>query len=468
MHFYKKILLALLFASLSPLSLLAEESLEKMFAERSKCFVNVKYIVQLEEDRYQREVTGLVVDNNGLVMLAPIDVDADARLSELKDFRVFVYGGDESGYDAEYLGASKYYGANFVRLKKLPSEGLMLPYTNFKTSNFSVGDRVWGVQSLGEKFSYAKAMLISSVSYKDKMPLLYGICNESVTNRAGPIFNFKGEFLGMGISKGSIDNFYIPERRRFFAAVIQRNAPDLFLAASEIEEILKFVPQNPEGDPCGWLGIFGTQALKKEVAKLMGLSDKGALVVGDVLENSAADKAGLKKGDIMVGMQGKPFNHFNLENAYGSQFGVNLSKTSPGDKVTLSVISSGSESPKELEVTLGEIPNNFRKSKVCYFERLGFSIRNFLVFDAVERRILKMDEQGAVIRYVKPNSPAHSAQPTPLVSRDRIKEINSVKIESYEQALEILSKIDSDESQKELVLMLESFNETKVVRINLK
>lgn len=472
MRFYKKFFaMCLSLVALVPLSLFAEENFEKMFETRAKCMVSVKYIMQLEEDRRQYEVTGLVVDDKGLVMLSVGDVDPDVGISELKDFKVFVFGGDEDGYEAEYLGASKYYGANFVRLKKLPVEGLMLPYSNFKIADFEIGEKVWGVQSMGESFSYAKSMSTSTICFKDKIPLSSGICGEGITNRAGPVFNFKGEFLGMGTSTRSIDSdlyLYTPDRKRFPASIAHRNAPDIFLAASEIGEILNFIPKNPEGDSSGWLGTFGTQALKKDVAKLMGLSDKGALVVGDVIEGSAADIAGLKKGDILVGMNDRPFERFNLENAFRTKFSMDISKTSPGDKIVLDVISSGQEKPRKLELVLGEIPNTFRKAKKLYFPRLGFSIREFLVFDAVDRRILKMDEQGAVIKYVKPNSPAHSAQPTAVKRRDRIKEINSIKVENYAHALEILSKIEADESQKEIVLMLEDLNETKVVRINLK
>ena len=87
--------------------------------------------------------------------------------------------------------------------------------------------------------------------------------------------------------------------------------------------------------------------------------------------------------------------------------------------------------------------------------------------DAVARRKLDNDLNGAVVQFVRDNSPASSALPTPLAAGDLIKEINSEPVKTYAEAVEKLSKINDDESAKELVILSEDARETKVIRIKL-
>ena len=83
------------------------------------------------------------------------------------------------------------------------------------------------------------------------------------------------------------------------------------------------------------------------------------------------------------------------------------------------------------------------------------------------RNMQKPVIDAPVVQFVKPNSPASSAQPNGLGSSEIIREINSVPIKSYKQAVEILSKINSDKSVKEMVILSEDYKETKLLRIKL-
>ena len=137
-----------------------------------------------------------------------------------------------------------------------------------------------------------------------------------------------------------------------------------------------------------------------------------------------------------------------------------------GDKIKLSVI-RGADAPKDFEITLGESPKTIRQSKTKYFKRIGFSIREFLLDDAIELKAISKKIEQPVVKYVKPNSPAQSAMPSKLAVGDIIKEINSKPIKNYAQAVEELKKINDDASVKSLVILAEDFKETKVIRIKL-
>jgi serine protease Do len=95
-----------------------------------------------------------------------------------------------------------------------------------------------------------------------------------------------------------------------------------------------------------YIGI-GTTDLTPEDAERFGLPvDSGALVQ-QVEPGSGADEAGVRRGDVIVGLGGAP-----IENT-GDLLGA-LRDYQPGDTVDLTVVRDGNE--QTLEVTLGERP----------------------------------------------------------------------------------------------------------------
>lgn len=94
----------------------------------------------------------------------------------------------------------------------------------------------------------------------------------------------------------------------------------------------------------GYLGI-GIQDLSQDLAKSFGIKNAKGALVSDVKEESPADQAGLKQGDVITAFQGSP-----VEDAVALQRLV--TRTAVGMKVPVKVIRDGHE--KDLTVTIGE------------------------------------------------------------------------------------------------------------------
>src|SRR6185295_25936 len=76
------------------------------------------------------------------------------------------------------------------------------------------------------------------------------------------------------------------------------------------------------------------QTVDHALASGLGLARDHGVVLADVLPRSDADKAGLRPGDLVVSLDGKP-----MEN--GRQLRVGLYRHVPGDVVTLEVLRDG-------------------------------------------------------------------------------------------------------------------------------
>lgn len=80
----------------------------------------------------------------------------------------------------------------------------------------------------------------------------------------------------------------------------------------------------------GEIGVYA-QTINSDIAKGLGLPQNLGVILGDVVPDKPADKAGLKIGDIVLSLNGKP-----MEN--GRQFNINVYPKAVGDTVTLGVL----------------------------------------------------------------------------------------------------------------------------------
>ncbi|MCL9668305.1 serine endoprotease DegP [Rosenbergiella epipactidis] len=90
----------------------------------------------------------------------------------------------------------------------------------------------------------------------------------------------------------------------------------------------------------GELGIMGTE-LNSELAKAIHVNAQRGAFISQVLPNSSAEKAGMKPGDVIVSMNGKPLNSFAALRAEVGSLPV-------GTKLALGIIRDG----KPVNVTL--------------------------------------------------------------------------------------------------------------------
>jgi len=147
----------------------------------------------------------------------------------------------------------------------------------------------------------------------------------------------------------------------------------------------------------GFLGVVNPETVTPEMAAALGLEDTKGVLIPHVIEDSAAEKAGLKHNDIIVELNDQP-----LEKA--SELLNRVAALRPGTKVKMVVIRDGKR--KTLTVKLGERPPRAEidGAPPDVLKQLGLTVKNLT--DDLAQRLGYEGLTGVVVTRVEPGSQA--------------------------------------------------------------
>ena len=149
-------------------------------------------------------------------------------------------------------------------------------------------------------------------------------------NSGGPLIDLSGRVVG-------INTAIIPYAQGIGFAI------PVNMAKQVMDDLVKYGSVKR-----GWLGVY-IQSLTKEFAEAYGIKEDHGAVISDVLADSPAEEAGLKRGDVVLTINGeKVKDHQQLVNK--------IRQRMSGEKVSIGIVRQGKLSA--LSVTLGEIPGN--------------------------------------------------------------------------------------------------------------
>lgn len=458
----------LLFSALllAPCVSRAAADLPTLWAERAKCAVAVEYVTETETERQSTISMGTVIDANGTIIMPSGAVDPRAATWQLKEFKVYLPG-DPTGTPAEYLGQDAFTGWHFVRAgEKIRAQ--LTPVTAFAAKGASpvpeLAEFVWGVGLRNKDEDFAPYLMQSHVALIQSLPQRTAIAQQEVASPGLPVFNRDGVLVGLAAA--SFGQSYLQfgrGPRPQPVVLINVEESSAFLLAEEMLPYLGRVPKNVSGRPLAWLGAYGLEPMDREVAKFLKLEAQSGAVVSEVLEGSPAEKAGLKDRDIILALDGKPLPQLKPDRVVVSYIELEVSRRAPGDTLALSVLRGGDR--VGLKAVLGEEPKLLREAERKYFDRLGFTAREFVYGDAIDRHVKIADTTGAVAHFVKPSSPAGVAGLRP---DDWIKEIDGTEVKTFAAATAKLTEVEGDLARSEFVLLVSRNGETAVLRVKLK
>lgn len=180
----------------------------------------------------------------------------------------------------------------------------------------------------------------------------------------------------------------------------------------------------------GYLGVY-IQNVTPEIAKAFNLNQNAGALVGDVQPNTPGARAGLKKGDVVVGLNGTPVKDAN-------DLQLRISESAPGTSVSLDVMRDGKS--QNVNVTLGELPeklasNNEPGENNATGGLQGVDVQA-LTPDIAQQLQVPAGTNGVVVSSVDESSPAAAAG---LQRGDVIEEVNHRAVSSLEQYKQAVS-----------------------------
>lgn len=447
-------------------NLVRSADLTTLWAERIACTVAVEFYIETETDRHETVAYGTVIDDQGTVILQNTAINLRFSPSQLKNFKMYTPG-EPLGVACEYLGVDALTGWHFLRAPEALRAKLK-PVTAFaakKPHAPGLAEELWGLGLRGKDEDFLPYIMCSRLALINSLPQRTGLTQQEVTAPGLPVFNTAGEFVGLG--QASFGQSYIQfsrnDRGGTPVMLVNIEESSAVLLAEEVLPFLDRIPNNLFGRPLAWLGTYGLQPVDPEVARYLKLDNQSAAVVSEVLEGSPAEQAGVAERDIIIAVNGKALPRFKPDRVVTTYLDRVVDAAKPGEKLHLTVLRNGQR--VEIDTTLAEAPKLSREAPRKYFDRVGFTAREFIFSDAVVRRVKRAECSGVIAHFVKPSSPANVAG---LQTDDWIKEIDGVEVKTFEQATERLGAIEGDLTRSEFVMLVSRNGETSVLRVKLR
>ena len=218
-------------------------------------------------------------------------------------------------------------------------------------------------------------------------------------NSGGPLLNTRGEVIGIN------------------TAIFSRSGGNIGIGFAVPVNIAKdLLPQLKKGKIVrGWLGVH-IQAVTPSLRDKLDLDTVEGALVSQVIPDSPADKAGLKRGDVIISFDGMA-----IEEMHDLPYLV--SKTDVGRKVAVVIERDGRQ--KTIEVKIGKLedeqqPPAENSEADMPKKQLGMALREVTPEMADQYNLAVTS--GIVILQVEPGSPASEAGLRPgdiIVEADR-------------------------------------------------
>ena len=188
----------------------------------------------------------------------------------------------------------------------------------------------------------------------------------------------------------------------------------------------------------GYLGV-NIQNITPELASALKLQDAKGVLVADVIPGGPAEKAGIKRGDVIVAFEGKAVQDSH-------ELPAMVAGTPVGKEVTVTVLTDGREHPVTAKITAmdaEELASN-EPGKPTQ-GKWGLQLQD--VNPQLAEQLGLKSDRGAVVVEVKPGSPAEEAG---VRQGDVILEVNRQAVKSVKEVKDQVAKA----GEKDTLLLL--------------
>ncbi len=355
-----------------------------------------------------------------------------------EDSKITVTLNDQTSYDAEVVGLDD--KTDIAVIKIVVDKGADISTAPLGDSDWiEVGD--W-VIAIGNPFSENLRGTVTTgvVSAKGRANLNFGADSPvyqdyiqtdaaiNPGNSGGPLVDIKGNVIGINAAISSVNGGNIGIGFAIPINIVKVLIDDLIDKG--------FVER-------AYLGIL-PQEITPALQKSLSLPNLEGVLIGKVENETPAEKAGLKKRDVIIEFDGEPVKNLN-------KFRLMVANKQVGDKISMKIIRDGKELTKTAKLesfpdsTIASKPQNVEDEKSW----LGIEVKS-LDSDFAIQFNLKIDK-GVIVSKIDIDSPAYDSN---LNVGDVILELGDEEIESTKEYLKAVEKMKNDKADSVLLYVV--------------
>jgi serine protease Do len=349
--------------------------------------------------------SGFIIDSKGTV------VTNNHVIQGAEDILVSVNGSAE--YKAIVIGTDPYMD---LAVLEIVSDEKFIPVSFGDSDKARIGD--W-VIAIGNPFGFGGSVTSGIISSRNRDigltrydDFIQTDASINQGNSGGPLFDLNGKVIGINTaiiapgSSGSIGiGFAIPSNP----------------ASKVVEQLIKFGETKR-----GWLGVR-IQEVTKEIAEIEKLKKAEGALIASVSENSPADKAGIKAGDIILKFDGKNVDTMRTLPRLVAQAEVGkkvILKVWRNQKlISKKVLLGRLESSQAFKAETKPKPEKDLGEKI---DSLKISVRD-LNKDDISKRNLPKNTTGVVVTEILQDSPLIFVSVNDIIVEVQKKKVTNIK-----------------------------------------
>ncbi|MCK4838375.1 MAG: DegQ family serine endoprotease, partial [Desulfobulbaceae bacterium] len=324
-------------------------------------------------------------------------------------------------YDAKIIGRDPKTDVALIKIE--PHNGLT--YVKFGDSDkIRVGE--W-VVAIGNPFGFENTVTAGIVSGKGRSfgsgpyeNFIQTDASINLGNSGGPLFDLDGDLIGIN------------------SVIFSRSGGNIGLGfAIPVNMVKNVVDQLKEHGTVtrGWLGVM-IQHVTADLADKFGLERPIGALVGEVMENSPADKAGIKQGDVIIEFMGREITAMTTLPSF-------VALTPVGTEAELTIIRKGKR--KKIKITIGKLNEEQIATGSSASDninrKLGLTVQE--ITPELAKTLGIKENEGLIISDIESSSPAAAAG---IRRGEIILEVNQKPVESIKEFKNILREIKPEDN----------------------
>ncbi len=379
----------------------AGRSIPKLVSNASGAMARLEFVIDRRIVPPQRRSGQCVCIDASKRLFLTRDVPTGVPAGELKDFTLVTAGVGGKRIKAEFVGTDPETGLSFIRAAA--AGGHKFSGVRFvRMSNLRLGQRVISVGLLGPQTGNTPYLGTGMVSSVVRLPQQLVYVSGELTNSSSPVFAEDGRAIGIVAGQLPVE----------YRMMLQGRWVNIGLAGSQtgkffmpVEEFIGALSEPVGARRLPWTGIVKFHSVGAEQAgTIKNLGGAPAVLIGQIIPDSPAVKAGIKQADAIVAFEGKPLEKLAVPEFVVAEFARQLLRRKAGQKVSLTLLRKGER--KVVQLTLAAMPRRSDEAAHYYNKSLGMVARDMVMWDRHIGRDKPLLEKGVVVTMVRRDSPA--------------------------------------------------------------